>query len=119
MDPLFKTMIFRTVAFFVWTSLSAWLFVTVEHTEKDEAKEKDQLLLSLFKAMAFKYNMTGEDFKNFSSTAFEALSKPSPKWTFLASLIFVVQATTTVGKIKYVMCLNYCKMSFLQNVSDK
>ena len=114
MDPLFKAMIFRTFAFLLWSSLSAWLFAMVEYTEKDETEEKEQLLLSLYKTMPFKYNMTEVDFKNFSSSSFEALSKPNPRWTFFTALIFVTQAMTTIGKLKHEMCLSYNKMSFLK-----
>lgn len=113
MDFFFKIMIFCIVVFFVWILFSVWLFVMVEYIEKDEVKEKDQLLFFLFKVMVFKYNMIEEDFKNFFSIVFEVLSKFSFKWMFLVFLIFVVQVIIIVGKIKYVMCLNYCKMFFL------
>ena len=73
----------------------------MEYTEKDNGEEKYKLLLSLYNSMASKYNMTIEEFNNFSNVAHEALSEPKPQWTYLASVDFVFQAVTTVGKNKY------------------
>ena len=51
--------------------------------------------------MASKYNMTIEEFNNFSSVAHEALSEPKPQWTFSVAIDFVFQVVTTIGKVKY------------------
>ena len=101
MDPLVKAVLLRTCGFILWLSLSAWLFSVVEYTEKDNVEEKYQLLLSLYESMASKYNITIEDFNNFSSVAHEALSEPKPQWTYSAAIDFVFQAVTTIGKVKY------------------
>ena len=98
MDPLLKTVLLRTLTFFLMTFLSAWLFVQVEDTEKVHSKEKYQLLHSLYKSMASKYNMTIEEFYNFSSVAHEALTEPKPQWTYFAAYDFVLSAVTTIGK---------------------
>lgn len=100
MDPLFKTALFWTFSFVLWTSLSAWLFCIVEYTGKDDAEEKYKLLLSLYDSMASKYNMTIEEFKNFTNAAYEALSEPNPQWTYSIAFDFVFQAVTTIGKVK-------------------
>ncbi|XP_078359129.1 potassium channel subfamily K member 9-like [Oculina patagonica] len=97
MDPLFKTALRRTLFFLLWTFLSAWLFSAVEYTQKDDSEEKHQLLLSLYDSMASKYNMTIEEFNNFSNHAHQALSEPKPRWTYPASVNFVFQALTTIG----------------------
>ena len=85
MDPLLKKVIFRIFVFLLCILFSAWLFFMVEHTEKDSVEEKYQSLLSLYELMASKCNMTIEEFNNFSSLAFEALSEPKLRWTYLAA----------------------------------
>ncbi|KAJ7392344.1 hypothetical protein OS493_012003 [Desmophyllum pertusum] len=96
MDPLFKAALLRTLGFILWTSLSAWLFVVVEYTEKDDKEEKYQLLHSLYVFLASKYNMSIEEFNNVSNIAYEALSEPKPQWTYPAAVDFVFQALTTI-----------------------
>ena len=98
MDPLLKTALRRTLGFFLLAFLSPLLFVHVEYTERDDRREKYQLLFSLFKSMASKYNMSLEEFNNFSNVAYEALSVPKPQWTYVTAIDFVVQAITTIGK---------------------
>ena len=100
MDPLLKTAILRTLGFLLWASLSAWLFVIVEHTEKDDRQEKYQSLYSLYQFLASKYNMSLEEFNNISNMAYEALSEPKPQWTYGNAVSFVWQALTTIGKEK-------------------
>ena len=100
MDLLLKTVLLRTLTFFLMTFLSAWLFVQVEDTEKVNSKEKYKLLHSLYESMASKYNITIEEFYNFSSMAHEALSEHKPHWTYFAAYEFVISAVTTIGKKK-------------------
>lgn len=97
MDPLLKASILRTLGFLLWASLSAWLFVIVEYTEKDDRQEKYQLLYSLYQFLASKYNMSLEEFNNISNIAYEALSEPKPQWTYDIVVSFVWQALTIVG----------------------
>ncbi|XP_078359127.1 potassium channel subfamily K member 15-like [Oculina patagonica] len=97
MNPLFKAALLRIFAFLSWAFFSTWLFVMVENTEKDHEEEKYHLLSSLYDSMAMKYNMTIEEFNNFSSVAFEAMSEPEPRWTFFTALDFVLHALTTIG----------------------
>ena len=97
MDSLFKAVLLRTFGFYSWVFFSAWLFLMVENTEKDSKEDKYKLLRS----MAMKYNVTIEDFNNFSSVAYEALSEPGPRWTLFMALMFVLHSITTVGKMKY------------------
>ena len=109
MDYLWKTVLLRTFGFILWASLSAWLFSFVEYTEKDDKKEKDYLLKSLYISMASKFNMTIKEFNNFSSIAHEALSQPKPQWTYFVSLEFVLQAFTTVRK-EYLLEMRLSKL---------
>ena len=73
----------------------------VEYTEKDNVEEKYQMLLSLYNSMASKYNMTVEEFNNFSNLAYEALTDPKPQWTYAASVDFIFQTLTTIGETKF------------------
>ena len=98
MDPLFKAALLRTLGLLLWASLSAWLFVIVEHTEINDRDEKYQRLQSLYEFLAYKYNMSVEEFNNISNMAYEALSEPKPQWTYSTASSFVVQALTTIGK---------------------
>ncbi|KAJ7392342.1 hypothetical protein OS493_012001 [Desmophyllum pertusum] len=98
MDPLLKTSLLRTLGFVLLLALSPWLFVYVEHTEKENKEEKYQLLLSLYESMASKYNMTIREFNNFSNVAHEALSDPKPQWTYINAMEFVYQALTTIAR---------------------
>jgi len=100
MDPLFKTALLCTLGFFLLTSLGAQLFVLVEHESEEARREKYQLLHSLYTSMESKYNITIEDFNNFSNMANEALSKSKPRWTYLAAFDFVISVVTTIGKRK-------------------
>jgi len=98
MEPLLKASILRTLGFLLWASFSAWLFVLVEYTEKDDRQEKYQSLCSLYQFLASKYNMSLEEFNNISNIAYEALSEPKPQWTYNSAAIFVLHALTTIGK---------------------
>ena len=99
MGPLFKTVLLRAFTFLTWTLFSAWLFSVVEYTEQDNTEEKYQLLISLYNSMASKYNMTIDEFNNFSSAAYEALSEPRPQWNYYDAIDFIFQVFTTIGKL--------------------
>lgn len=103
MDPLIKATLLRTFGFILWVFLSTWVFVLIEDTEKDDREEKYELLRSLYHSMVLKYNMTVEEFNNFSSVAFEALSEPKLSWSFVNAFDFVLQAVTTIGKAHIVI----------------
>ena len=98
MNPLLVKALLRTAFFVAWSCFSAWLFVQVEHTENDFVDEKYQLLRSLYISMVSKYNMTIDDFNNFSNIAHEALSAPDLPWTYDHSFDFVLQTVTTIGE---------------------
>lgn len=98
MDPLFKKVLLRTLLYLLFLLPSAWLFLQVEYTEEDEEETKYQVLHSLQEFMISKYNITTEEFINFSHIAHEALSDPKPKWTFSSALDFVFPAWSTIGK---------------------
>ena len=98
MDLLLKTALLRFLGFLLFVSVSSWLFVLVEYSEEDNVLTKYNLLNSLYESMASKYNMTLEEFNTFSNQAHEALSEPKLQWTYFASLEFVLQAITTIGK---------------------
>ena len=98
MDPLFKSAFVRTLGFFLLTSLGAWLFVLVEYESEDARKERHQLFHSLYMSMASKYNITIEEFNNFSNMAYDALSNPKPRWNY--SFEFVISVVTIIGKRK-------------------
>ena len=99
MNPLIKKTIFRALGFLLWTSLSSWLFVLVEYTEEIDSEEKRQLLLAVYASMSTKYNMSIKEFNNYSSMVYEAMSEPKPQWNYHASVDFVLQAITTIGKL--------------------
>ena len=101
MKVLLKKCVLRILCLLLWVFFSAWLFVLMEYTEKDGAREKYQLLISLYKFMAAKYNMSLEDFNNFSRTAHEALTEPKLEWTIFHAMDFLFQAFTTIGKLIY------------------
>ena len=98
MNSLLVKALLRTAFFIAWSCFSAWLFVQVEHTENDFVDEKYQLLRSLYISMVSKYNMTIDDFNNFSNIAHEALSAPDLPWTYDHSFDFVLQTVTTIGE---------------------
>ena len=101
MKVLLKKCVLRILCVFLWVGFSAWLFVPVEYTEKDSAREKYQLLISLYKFMAAKYNISLEDFKNFSRMAHKALTEPKLEWTIFLAIDFLFQAFTTIGELIY------------------
>ena len=98
MNSLLKKVLLRTFGFSLLVFLSPLLFIQVEYTEKDDNLEKYQLLSSLYKSMGSKYNMSLEEFNKFCSVAYEALSMPKPKWTYIHAFDFIVQTVTTIGK---------------------
>lgn len=100
MDPLFKSALLRTLGFVLLTSLGAWLFSLVEYESEDTRKKRHQPLHSLYMSMASKYNITIEEFNNFSNMANEALSSLKPQWSYIASFEFVISVVTTIGKRK-------------------
>ena len=73
--------------------------VLVEYTEENDTEAKRQLLLAVYASMSTKYNMSIEEFNNYSSMVYEAMSEPKPQWNYPASLDFVLQAITTIGKL--------------------
>lgn len=108
MDPLHKKVIFRTLGFFFMWCLSSWFFVLVEHTEENDVEVKRKILQSTFDSMASKYNMSIQDFNNFSNMAYEALSEPKRQWTYNAAMRFVFQVLTTIGKC-IIACNDFAK----------
>ena len=98
MGALLKTVLLRTAVFSLWIALSAWLFSLVEYTQTNDGVEKYKSLLSLYISMKSKYNMTAEEFDNFTKEAHEALIAPKLQWTYSTSFDFVFQALTTIGK---------------------
>ena len=100
MDPLLKKVLLQFLGFTLLISLSSLLFVLVENTEKNDAEVKYQLLRSLFQSMESKYNMSLEEFNNFSNMAFKGLSEPKPQWTYFNAMDFVMQTVSTIGKKK-------------------
>ena len=91
----------------------------VEYTEKDDIDERFQLLRSLYEFMASKYNMTIDDFNNFSNVAHEALSAPKLQWTYRTSFDFVFQMVTTIGETKYLTAFQIdMKVSIRPNITS-
>ena len=107
---LFKKPLLRMLGFAVFAFVVPWLFVLVEQSEDDTIETKYQLLLSLYDSMASKYNMTVEEFNNFSLAAYEALSIPRQKWTYFAALDFLFQAITTIGKAPTTITVVFLRM---------
>ena len=98
MDPLLKKVLLQLLGFTLLISLSTLLFVLVENTEKNDAEVKYHLLHSLFQSMESKYNMSLEEFNNFSNMAFKGLSEPKPQWNYFNAMDFVMQTVSTIGK---------------------
>ena len=98
MNPLYRKALLRTLGFIIFTLFSAWLFALLEKTEKNDAEVKDQLLRSLYRSMASKYNMSIEEFNRFCSVAYEAMSEPKSQWTYHEAVDFAFQTLTTIGK---------------------
>ena len=98
MDRFLKAALLRLLVFFVFISVCSWLFALLEYREQDDVLAKYHLLNSLFQSMASKYNMTIDEFNNFTNMAYQALSEPKPQWTYFAAMEFVFQAVTTIGK---------------------
>ena len=98
MDPLTKTALLRMLAFAIFLGVIPWLFVLVEDSEESTIEAKYKRLRSLYRFMESKYNMTIEEFSNFSNMAIEALGEPRPRWTYFVALDFLVQAVTTIGE---------------------
>ena len=119
MSPLLKTVLLRTLGFLLFGFLSPLLFTIVEHTAKDDRKEKYQLLISLYESMASKYNMSIEEFNNFSSVAHEALSEPKPQWDYFVAMEFVFQAITTIGKVTYGRVLSRTDLKYLSKIVNE
>ena len=66
-----------------------------------------------FESMAWKYNMSINEFNNFSTAVYEAMSVPAPEWTYHNAIDFVLQAVTTIGEIRsYIICSNCCGSRF-------
>lgn len=101
MDPFFKRALLRTLCLLLFILVIPWLFVVVEKSNEHTVEAKYFLLLSLYQSMASKYNMTIEEFNNFSSVAHEALSDIRPRWTYVGAVQFVVQVVSTIGKFNY------------------
>ena len=100
MDPLIKKLLFRTLGFLLLVSLSSWLFLLVEYTEENDVEVKYHMLRSLYESMTSKYNMSIEEFNNFSNVAFNALGEPKPQWNYNDAMDFVIQTVSTIGKGK-------------------
>ena len=113
MNSLLKKVLLRTFGFSLLVFLSPLLFIQVEYTEKDDNLEKYQLLSSLYKSMESKYNMSLEEFNKFCSVAYEALSMPKPKWTYIHAFDFIVQTVTTIGKYETDMHLFFLPTMFI------
>ena len=113
MNSLLKKVLLRTFGFSLLVFLSPLLFIQVEYTEKDDNLEKYQLLSSLYKSMESKYNMSLEEFNKFCSVAYEALSMPKPKWTYIHAFDFIVQTVTTIGKYEADMHLFFLPTMFI------
>ncbi|XP_074614647.1 two pore potassium channel protein sup-9-like [Acropora palmata] len=97
MDPLCKTYLIRVLAFLIFGAVVPWLFVLVEDSRENTIEAKYQVLESLHVSMISKYNMTIEEFINFSTSAHDVLSEADPRWGYFVALEFLLQAVTTVG----------------------
>ena len=98
-SSLLKKTLFRVIAFAFAASIGAIIFSSVERPNaENESKTKQKLLESLKKEMEIKYNMTQEDFDNFTQLSHEALSLGGPAWDYVDGLRFAFETLTTIGK---------------------
>ena len=97
MRLLVKKALVRTALFFTCGCLGGLLFWSIEDQE-DQMAVKEALLLSLKNAMTVKYNMTAEEFENFTRLSFEAQSRPKPAMSIENAIEFSFSAITTIGE---------------------
>ena len=97
MRPPVKKALVRVVLFVVFGCLGGPLFWAIEH-RGDQRAMKAALLQSLNASMSAKYNMTAQDFENFTRISFEALRPSTASWTLEEAVEFSFQTITTIGK---------------------
>ena len=99
MKPLVKKALFRFLLCMIWGIVGGLVFSSIEY-RGDQKTKKRLLLLSLNNTLSIKYNMSAQDFNNFTKMAFEALSPAGPRWDIEDGINFAFQTITTVGKSK-------------------
>jgi len=99
MHPLIGKAFQRIVVFSVYCLLVTWIFTIIERKDELAHERMKRMLKDLREEITFKYNMTDDDFHNFTVKAAAALSAGDKlDWTFPNSGSFVFAALTTVGK---------------------
>jgi len=97
--PLLWKTLFRVIAFSVLAVSGGLIFSVVEHPNAvNNLKKKNELLDSLREDMEKKYNMTKDDFDNFTELTDEALSLDGPRWGYFEGVRFAFETLTTIGK---------------------
>jgi len=96
--PLLWKTLFRVIAFSVLAVSGGLIFSVVEHPNAvNNLKKKNELLDSLREDMEKKYNMTKDDFDNFTELTDEALSLDGPRWGYFEGVRFAFETLTTIG----------------------
>lgn len=75
MDFFFKNIFYWIIVFLFVILFSILLFMYLEYIEKDDVKEKYEMLCFLYEFMLFKYNIIIEEFNNFMNVVYEVLSE--------------------------------------------
>lgn len=99
MNPLLGKAALRIGVLCAYCTFVAWIFTIIERNDESGHERMEKMLKDLKTEVAFKYNMTDNDFDSFIARAAAALSTGDKlDWTFLNSGGFVLAALTTVGK---------------------
>lgn len=116
MNPLLGKAALRIGVLCAYCTFVAWIFTIIERNDESGHERMEKMLKDLKTEVAFKYNMTDNDFDSFIASAAAALSTGDKlDWTFLNSGGFVLAALTTVGKTSDVI---YCYWVRCQKVID-
>ncbi|EDO30949.1 predicted protein [Nematostella vectensis] len=99
MFSLVKRVLIRLLLCLAYMFLFGTVMYLVERPHQDIKQEKQQNLSNLFDHMRAKYNMTSQEFENFTSIAHATLSPNNKaKWSYFRNAIrFMVALCTTVG----------------------
>ncbi|XP_032231495.1 potassium channel subfamily K member 3 isoform X2 [Nematostella vectensis] len=99
MNELWKKFFLRTLLFFAYALVGAWILTLIEAQDDTNATIAKRMLDSLRKKMSFRYNITNKtEFDEFVTEASEAIALMGKKdWSFLNACGFTLAAMTTIG----------------------
>ena len=97
-----RTLILLFLFWLIYLGFGLLIFRAVEHDgDKKPEKTKEQLLEKIRLNITARCNMSKTEFDSLVQEIEEALSSNAgPEWSYTASLSFVVQLVTTIGKLE-------------------